>query len=304
MTGAGIALVTVTHNSCEDVERLLASAARHLPGAAGVVVDSGSVDASVAAARSHVGVRVVELGQNLGFGRATNAGLAQVTEPVSVLLNPDVELLDSSLAALSAELMRPDAPDRLLGPEVLRPGGDREDSAQLRPTSAAAALGAVLPPAVLPGPLRERVEPWRASGPRRVDWLVGCCLAGRTDTLRRLGPFDERIFLYAEDLELGLRAGALGVQSWFWPAARLLHHGQHSTHAALGGEPFELKARQRRAVVHERLGPGRGRLDDRLQMTTFAGRAALKRLLQRPADRELRQLAALRAVRREQPSLG
>jgi GT2 family glycosyltransferase len=303
MSGSDIALVTVTHDSREHLERLLASARRHLPDARVVVVDSGSRDGSADAARAHAGVRVVELGENVGFGRATNAGVAQVTEPVSILLNPDVELLDGSLAVLATELRRPDAPERLLGPQVLRPDGTRQDTAQLRPTSAAAWLGAVLPPATLPPPLRRHVEPWRESGPRRVDWLVGCCLAARTDVLRRLGPFDERIFLYAEDLELGLRAGDLGVQSWFWPSARVLHHGQHATDAAWDGEPFELKARQRRAVVHERLGPERGRLDDRLQLATFMGRHALKRLLRRPADRERRQLEALRAVRGEDPSL-
>jgi len=303
MIGSGIALVTVTHDSREDLERLMASARRHLPGATLVVADSGSGDGSADAARAHAGVEVVELGENVGFGRATNAGLARVADPVTVLLNPDVELLDGSLATLAAELMRRGAPERLLGPQVVRTDGTLEDSAQLRPTSAAAALGALLPPAALPGPLRERVEPWRASGPRRVDWLVGCCLAGRTDTLRRLGPFDERIFLYAEDLDLGLRAGALGVQSWFWPSARVLHRGQHATSAVWAGEPFELKARQRRAVVHERLGPARGRLDDSLQLATFAGRGALKRMLRRPADRERRQLEALRAVRGENPSL-
>jgi len=303
MIGSGIALVTVTHDSREDLERLLASARRHLPGATMVVADSGSSDGSADAARAQAGVEVVELGENVGFGRATNAGLARVADPVTVLLNPDVELLDGSLATLAAELMRRGAPERLLGPQVVHTDGTLEDSAQLRPTSAAAALGALLPPAALPGPLRERVEPWRASGPRRVDWLVGCCLAGRTDTLRRLGPFDERIFLYAEDLDLGLRAGALGVQSWFWPSARVLHRGQHATSAVWAGEPFELKARQRRAVVHERLGPARGRLDDSLQLATFAGRGALKRMLRRPADRERRQLEALRAVRGENPSL-
>ena len=303
MIGSGIALVTVTHDSREDLERLLASARRRLPGATVVVADSGSSDGSADAARAQAGVEVVELRENVGFGRATNAGLARVADPVTVLLNPDVELLDGSLATLAAELMRRGAPERLLGPQVVRTDGTLEDSAQLRPTSAAAALGALLPPAALPGPLRERVEPWRASGPRRVDWLVGCCLAGRTDTLRRLGPFDERIFLYAEDLDLGLRAGALGVQSWFWPSARVLHRGQHATSAVWAGEPFELKARQRRAVVHERLGPARGRLDDSLQLATFAGRGALKRMLRRPADRERRQLEALRAVRGENPSL-
>jgi N-acetylglucosaminyl-diphospho-decaprenol L-rhamnosyltransferase len=106
---------------------------------------------------------------------------------------------------------------------------------------------------------------------------VGACVAARTDTLRRLGPFDPEIFLYAEDLDLGLRAADAGVETWFWPAARVLHRRAHATRRAFGGEPFELLARRRRAVIAARRGPGRARLDD---------------LIQR------RQLAALRAARR------
>ncbi len=99
---------------------------------------------------------------------------------------------------------------------------------------------------------------------------MGCCLAGRTETLRRLGPFDERIFLYAEDLELGLRARDAGVETWWWPHARVIHREAHScAGAAFGGEPFDLLARQRHAVVAERRGERAARWDDRLQAATL-----------------------------------
>jgi len=81
-----------------------------------------------------------------------------------------------------------------------------------------------------------------------VGWAVGCAVVARTDTLRRLGPFDERIFLYGEDLDLGLRADAAGVQTWFWPSARVIHAGAHSSARAFGGEPFELPTTSRRAL--------------------------------------------------------
>ncbi len=66
--GDGLTLVTVTHNSEAELDRLLASAERHLPGAPVVVVDSGSSDggAELAARR---GARVLEL-DNVGYGRA------------------------------------------------------------------------------------------------------------------------------------------------------------------------------------------------------------------------------------------
>jgi N-acetylglucosaminyl-diphospho-decaprenol L-rhamnosyltransferase len=294
--GEGIALVTVTHDSESELNALLDSVGRHLPGGHVVVVDSGSSDASVERARAWPGgAEVLELRENVGFGRANNEGLRVVREPVTVLLNPDVELLDASLSDLAAEARG--GPERLIAPRVLRPDGSRQDSVQHEPGRAQLFASALLPPAALPAGLRPRIEPWHAERPRRVGWAVGCCLAARTDTLRRLGPFDEEAFLYAEDLDLGLRATDAGVETWFWPAARVLHTGAHSSSRAFGGEAFELLARRRREVVAERRGPRRARLDDLQQALTFYDRIALKTLLRRPAERERLQLAALRRAR-------
>ena len=291
-----LTVVTVTHESRPELVRLLESASRRLPGAELIVVDSGSSDGGPAAARE-LDARVVELGENVGYGRAANEGIKLAGRPVTVVLNPDVELIDGSLGTLADAAQA--RPDRILAPLVLLPDGSRQDSAQHAPTSWPALVSALLPPGALPPPLRTAAEPWRSDRPRRVAWAVGCCLAASTDTLRRLGPFDERIFLYGEDLELGLRAGELGVETWFWPQARIVHHRSASAERAFGGEPFERLARQRRRVVEERLGRRRRRLDDWAQLATFADRIALKALLRRPRERERRQLAALRAARRE-----
>ncbi|HEX6458657.1 MAG TPA: glycosyltransferase [Thermoleophilaceae bacterium] len=287
--GEGIALVTVTHNSSAHVERLLATARTHLPGARAIVVDSGSSDESATTARVN-GAHVIELGENAGFGRASNIGVAEVHEPVTILINPDVELLDDSLLRLADALRKS---DRILAPLVLRPSGERQDSAQREPGSAAALAIALMPPAVMPRPLRHAASPWTAHEPRRVAWAVGCCLAARTETLRRLGPFDERIFLYGEDLELGLRAGDQGVETWFWPEARVIHRSAHSSEQEFAGEPFRLLAEQRRTVIAERRGLARARRDHILQAVTFADRIALKTLIGRSSERERRQLRAL-----------
>jgi N-acetylglucosaminyl-diphospho-decaprenol L-rhamnosyltransferase len=155
-----------------------------------------------------------------------------------------------------------------------------------------------VPTAALPPALARRVDPWRGDQPRRVGWAVGSCVGGRTATLARLGPFDPEVFLYAEDLELGLRAADAGVETWFWPAARVRHHGAHATSKAFGGEAHELLAQRRREAVGRLRGTRRQRVDDALQATTFASRAAIKRLMRKPADRERLQLAALRRARR------
>ena len=293
--GGGLAIVTVAHNSAAELRRLLASVGRHLPAAQVIVADSGSGDDSASVARD-AGAEVVHL-DNVGFGRATNAALVRVERPVTALVNPDVELVDASLS----QLARDARPDRLLAPLILNPDGTRQDSAHVRPVSAAAAVHAVVPPAALPRALAQRLDPWRARRPRPVGWAIGACLVAPTDTLRALGPFDESIFLYAEDLELGLRARRHGVETWFRPDARVVHDAGHSTAAVFGGEAVELLARQRHEVVERSLGGAAAAADDLQQLATFATRGLVKRALRRPARRERLQATAVRKARKRLP---
>jgi GT2 family glycosyltransferase len=306
-TAAGAAgrltLVTVTFNSERDLERMLDSAALYLPGARVVVVDCGSEDGTAEVAchqRDRITVELIALGRNLGFGAACNRGVAAVSEPVTALINPDVELVDDSLLAMADEVLRVGAPERLLAPLVLSPDGSRQDTVHPLPGSGAELARSLMPPALAVGGLGPilGLAPWRSRRPRRVGWAVACAVVGRTDTLARLGPFDERIFLYGEDLDLGLRAREVGIETWFWPHARVVHSRGHSTVHAFGGEAFELLARARHDVVARRLGTGLAGLDDSAQTLTFASRRLLKLALRRPAGRERRQLEAVRAVRR------
>jgi glycosyltransferase involved in cell wall biosynthesis/GT2 family glycosyltransferase len=290
---APLALVTVSFNSAAVLGTLLDSAARHLPGVRVIVVDCASSDDSVRIARQHPSAVSVPAGGNLGFGAGSNLGLKHVCEPVTVFVNPDVELVDDSLLSLAAALAADDR-DRLLAPLVLSATGARQDTVHPAPGSAAELARLVLSPGRMAGPLGTAIAPWRSQRPRPVGWAVGCALAGRTTTLHALGPFSDSIFMYGEDLELGLRAARAGVPTWFWPHARVIHHGAHATAAAYGGEPFEVLARARHDAVSLAVGEAAARRDDRRQAALFASRVVLKRALRRDHRRELAQLAAVR----------
>jgi GT2 family glycosyltransferase len=263
-----------------------------------VVVDNCSVDGSREVAQEVPFAEVVALTENVGFGRACNIGVTRVDTPAVALLNPDVELVDDSLLALATEALRGDRPDRLLAPLVLNGDGSRQDSVHPAPSSLPDLVRSLVPPAAVPTPVGASLWPWRSKRSRRVGWAVGCALVGSTAMLCRLGPFDETIFLYGEDLELGLRAAQDGVETWFWPTARVIHHGAHSARSEFGEEPYDRLVRARHDVVSRRLGPARAAVDDRAQAVTFASRLAIKRSLGIAADRERRQLAALRSMRR------
>jgi glycosyltransferase involved in cell wall biosynthesis/GT2 family glycosyltransferase len=280
--GHGIAFVTVSFNSAPELRRLADSIERHLPGARLVVVDNASSDDSRAVAESS-GATVIANADNKGFGIAANAGIASVTEPITVVVNPDVELVDDSLAELASGA----EPGRLYAPLLLNADGSRQDSAHPLPASPATALYSLIPGQALPGPLRRRAEPWQSREPRRVGWATAACLVARTDTLKELGPFDESIFLYAEDLDLGLRA-----ETWFHPEARVIHTRAHSTVPSFGGENYELLASQRREIVRRRMGGRRATLDDVIELMTFADRALLRTLTGRSAKKETERFRA------------
>jgi N-acetylglucosaminyl-diphospho-decaprenol L-rhamnosyltransferase len=269
--GDGIALVTVLHDSEREVRALMASIDRHLPGARLIAADSGSSDGGAQAVRAWGGT-VIDMGGNVGYGRATNAGIRAARERVTAIVNPDVELLDSSLRRLADEAART---GHILAPLVVQPDGRRELSAHAEPPQ--------------PGLLVKKPAPRR----RRVAWAAGCCLVARTDVLTRLGPFDDDVFLYGEDMDLGLRAKDAGVETWFEPAARVLHVRAHATGKEFGGEAFDLLARRRAEVVRERRGRPAAYVDSATQAAIFTTRIAAKSLLRRPNGRERAQLRAL-----------
>jgi N-acetylglucosaminyl-diphospho-decaprenol L-rhamnosyltransferase len=59
--------------------------------------------------------------------------------------------------------------------------------------------------------------------PRRVDWLTGACVLVRRELFERLGGFDEAFFLYSEEVDLLYRAAQVGAETWFDPAAEVVH---------------------------------------------------------------------------------
>ena len=277
-------IVTVLHDSAPELQRLLPSLREHVPSDAQlVVVDSGSSDDGPALARA-AGAEVIVLDGNPGFGAANNAGVAAARHAVTVLLNPDCELLDSGLSALA---QRAAGAEALLVPRLIEADGALQRSAHPLPGRPMGLVRAALPTRALP-------QPHRARRPRRVGWAIAACLAAPSAVLRRLGPFDPDAFLFYEDMDLCLRAHAAGVPTILRPEVVVRHLGGRSTAREFGGEAFDLQARRRREVVGARLGARALRYDDGAQALTFGLRAAVGR----ERGRNVAALRALRAARR------
>jgi GT2 family glycosyltransferase len=282
-------VVIVLHNSAPELAALLQSIDAHLAARPQVIcADSGSTDDGASVAREW-GAEVLVMDGNPGYGAANNAALDLVRADTTVLVNPDCRLIDDGLSRLAQAGSERRA---LLAPRLLNDDGTLQDSAHPLPGGYDGYLAALTAPRLLPAKLRDRLQPFRSQTKTEVGWAIGACLAARTSLLRQLGPFNADDFLFAEDLELCLRARALGIPTIFEPSVALVHSGAHTSRAESEQERFNLQARRRREVILQQLGEGALRRDDRTQALTFSARAALGR----DAARNKMLLAALRGA--------
>lgn len=275
---------------------------RHLEGDEElIVVDNASSDDPRAAAATWRGPGwFLRMEANLGFGAAVNAGVARAGGDVVAVLNPDTWLVDGSLSRLGELALRTGA---MVGPAVRSSDGSKQPSASGPPVGVWPWVRAFLPSGFGPRWVVRRTAPWRLETLTQVAWLTGACLAAPRAVFRELGPFDPAIHLYAEDLDLGLRASAAGVASYFAPAeATVFHEGKASTVQAFDDLGRAQAARNGRAVLRRRYGARRERLAWAAEVASLRLRVAVKGLLGRERRWEQTVLAGLLAAR-QVPSL-
>jgi GT2 family glycosyltransferase len=201
--------------------RVLGSLAEQTTPADVVVVDNGSSDGSAELVRAEFpDVAIVSLERNLGFGPAINRAVEERPGDPVILVNNDAECRPDFLAALIDG-----AGDAEMAAGVLVKERDPEtvDSA------------GVVADRTLMGFDYMHGEPVaKLAGAAAPLGPTGGAALYRLDALRSVGGFDERIFLYLEDVDLALRLAAAGGRCRLVPEARALHAYSASLGAASG----------------------------------------------------------------------
>jgi N-acetylglucosaminyl-diphospho-decaprenol L-rhamnosyltransferase len=190
-----------------------------------VVVDNGSRDDSIARLeRACPGTRVVHAPGNVGYARAANLGIAATRAPVVAVCNADLEIAPGTMGALVAAF---DADARLgaAGPRIRNTDGTDYPSARSLPSLVDAvghgALGMFRPDNRFTRRYRQLdADP---AVPRAVDWLSGAAMWLRRDALDDVGGWDERYFMYMEDVDLCWRLRRAGWGVRYEPAGSVVH---------------------------------------------------------------------------------
>jgi N-acetylglucosaminyl-diphospho-decaprenol L-rhamnosyltransferase len=187
------------------------------------VVDNGSPDPSLPSLAG-LDVELVRLRENRGFAAGCNAGWPTGSAPYVLFLNPDARVDASALEALVAALAK-DPSAGLVGPRIAGREGTELSQGRfptLRRTFARVFfLHHVLPRASWTD-IYVREERAYASV-RSPDWVTGACMLVRRTALEQVGGFDERFFLYCEDVDLCRRLWEAGWAVRYVPAATALH---------------------------------------------------------------------------------
>lgn len=171
------------------------------------------------------GVHYSHMTGNLGFGKAHNVCLRQACQDsdLHLLLNPDIHFGPSVLQRMTAGF---EADPTLVAamPQIRYPDGSLQALCKLLPTPMDLIVRRFLPASSWRKRLNDRYE-LRAlpqDRPSEVPTLSGCFMLIRSSTLASIGGFDERFFMYMEDVDLVRRLGLRGAVRYL-PDSYVVH---------------------------------------------------------------------------------
>ncbi len=236
-----LSIVFVNFNSHTLLFRAIQSLETHLQGIPYevIVVDNGSKDlAPLSILATRPGVQVLALGENRGYAHALNQGFQRARGDYLIAANPDIELMDRSLERLIAYMdEHPDVGAAV--PQYLYPDLRTQPSSRRFPRLKYLLFGRT-------GPL---ARAWRGNpitreylrgyhgdarspdGPVDIEGAAAAFLVIRRQALQEVGPFDERFFLFAEDLDFCYRLWRHGWRVILFPEAQIIHiHGAVRKH--------------------------------------------------------------------------
>jgi hypothetical protein len=274
-----VSVVIISYNTADWTRRCLASLYEQTRDVdfEVLLVDNASSDGSAAmVSKEFADVRLIVMGENVGFGRAVNLAARQATGRYLLLLNPDAEVVDGAVQHL-VRFADTSPINRVYGGRTLRPEGG------LNPTSCwglpsvwslvcfATGLSTAFRQSRLFDP--ESLGNWQRDSVRTVGMVTGCLLLIDRALWERLGGFDPVFFMYGEDADLCIRATDLGASPVITPSSTVIHAVGAST--ARRADKMTLVMKAKVTLVRKHWREPRRSVGVHLLLAGVAVRAAL-----------------------------
>ncbi|MDQ3571812.1 MAG: asparagine synthase (glutamine-hydrolyzing) [Actinomycetota bacterium] len=286
-TERDLSVIVVNWNTRELLRNCLASLGEHLAGVDHevIVVDNASSDGSAAMVEEHFpDVRLIQNTENVGFGRANNQAMRVASGQWFLLLNSDTILLDDSVTALF-QRVRAEPGIGVAQCRLELPDGRTQHSAYRFPSLRLAVMEGLglyklMPDEVAGSMLLSGY--WDYSEERDVDWVAGAFMLMPREVFEQTGGFDERHFMYGEDLEWCFRIRDQGWRIRYYPDASIKHFDHSSSDLRWGDNERVVRSlKSQREIYRERYGGARLALFTGLGVTGAALRTGYYSLRRR-----------------------
>jgi GT2 family glycosyltransferase len=229
-----LSIIIVNWNSAELLRQCLNSISSNSvgPDTEILVIDNASYDGSADMVfREFPLVTFIQSDQNLGFAGGNNLAFERSRGRHVLFLNPDTEILGNALQTMLAVLKtRQDA--GVVGPKLVHPDSTVQiDCMRAFPTILNQLLDSSLTRRVFGRFNFAGVKPVieNRNCPVDVEMLPGTCIMLRREVFDQVGRFNERYFMYAEDVELNYRVKTAGMTNYYVASAAVIHHGGRSS---------------------------------------------------------------------------
>lgn len=201
-----------------------------------IVVDNGSTDGSDRFIDSLPNVKLIKSETNLGFGKACNLGATQAESEFILFLNPDACVFPNTLPDVLNFMALPKNMNvGICGVQLVDEFGHVARCCSRFPSVKGIFSRVVGLDRVLPGKGLFMFE-WDHATTRQVDQVMGAFFLVRRSLFDALGGFDERFFVYFEEVDFSLRAKQHGFDSIYFAEAKAFHAG--------GGTSRQVKAKR------------------------------------------------------------
>jgi N-acetylglucosaminyl-diphospho-decaprenol L-rhamnosyltransferase len=230
VTEPTVTAIVVSYNARDVLARCLQAidAERHEV----IVVDNASDDGSPQlVCEEFLDVRLIEAGGNVGFGAANNLGMQAASGDYYALINSDAWAIGDGLERLVAFAAR-NPGYGIVGPRLQSEDGRVQLSVRGFPTVWRLCTEYFFLRKL--APRTRALNAFYGAGfgydeVREADWLMGAVLVIRRELIETIGGFDERFFLFSEEVDLCYRARAAGWITAFTPESTFVHLGGAST---------------------------------------------------------------------------
>lgn len=220
MSGQRTTVSVVSHGQNALVNHLLEDlAARCAPGLKVIITENVPDDEPLRFSQVSHEFEIIRNTRAKGFAANHNAAFARCRSELFCVVNPDIRLPNDPFGTLSATLNAYRA--GAVGPLVLSEQGSVEDSARRYPT-----LASLVRKALTKG---TRPDYATDQGAIEVDWVAGMFVLFATEAYRAVGGFDERYFLYYEDVDFCRRLHSAGYRVVYEPAVSVIHEARRAS---------------------------------------------------------------------------